>query len=85
MAVGLMMALAVFFWSPFLPFDIEPGMEGHSNGGFSDVPNWEVPKAPPKIKPSVTDLLFPDLYKMTNKKRNQVRVLRTTMIPGGPD
>ena len=59
-----------------MPFDIEPGMEGHSNGGFSDVPNWEVPKAPPKIKPSVTDLLFPDLYKMTYKKRNQVRVLR---------
>ena len=59
-------------------------MQGHSNGGFSDVPNWEIPKAPPKIKSSVTDLLFPDLYKMSNKKRNQARVLRTTMIPGGP-
>ena len=70
------------FWSPFLPFDIEPGMEGHSNGGFSDVPNWEVPKAPPKIKSSVTDLLFPDLYKMTNKKRNQVRVLRNDKDTG---
>ena len=65
--------------------DIEPGMQGHSNGGFSDVPNWEIPKAPPKIKPSVTDLLFPDLYKMSNKKRNQARVLRTTMILDGPD
>ena len=60
-------------------------MQGHSDGGFSDVPNWEVPKAPPKIKSSVTDLLFPDLYKMTSKKRNQARVLQTTMIPGGSD
>ena len=60
-------------------------MQGDSNGGFSDVPNWEVPKAPPKIKPSVTDLLFPDLYKMSNKKRNQARVLQTTMKPDGPD
>ena len=60
--------------------DIEPGMQGHSNGGFSDVPNWEVPKAPPKIKSSVTSLLFPDLYKMTDKKRNQARVLQTKLI-----
>ena len=66
------------FWDSFnwLP-EIEPGMEGHSNGGFSDVPNWEIPKAPPKIKPAVSSLLFPDLYKMPNKKRNQARVLRT--------
>ena len=57
--------------------EFEPGMNGHSNGGFSDVPNWEVPKAPPKIKPSVTSLLFPDLFKMTDRKRNQARVPQT--------
>ena len=71
------------FWDTFdtwlLP-DIEPGMEGHSNGGFSDVPNWEIPKAPPKIKPAISDLLFPDLYKMKNKKRNQARVPRTSSL-----